>query len=410
MSEKSIEEPITMRMNLLDSVLVIVLAMGFGMETVWAADLPLEGTSPSTNTPIARHGAKHTGVGVASPNNLSKKAPPPVEAVAHADDEVVLIVNTNRVTWKMLKFGVDMRFAKDAMKTGKMPPDQALAYRNNLFRTQVQMFANQYVALDEAVRLGLTLSTNDLAKVAAMAGKMSKATGLSESDLRAALPTPDFLVREAERMALIAKLDRAEVLDKIAITSNQVAAALEELKKDADACAKRKTEVRKRMEGILRQVKDGGDFAALAKVNSEAVGAGEGGAFGTYTQDEMEEPPLRAAAFALKPGDTSGLVRTQDGYCILKALAATPATFDEDGKLTKPATVQLAWIFLSAQDPVPIPKIEEIESNLRMGAYRQGKTDLTAKLKAAAHIQCPLFPDIDFLAAPKRDAKASVGR
>lgn len=399
-----------MRMTFFDSAFVTVLVIGLGVETAaTAASLPETASTP-TNSSIARHGAKHAGDGLASTNSLSRKTLPPVEAVAHADDEVVLIVNTNRITWKMLKFGVDMRYAKDLAKMGKLPPEQAQVYRDSLFRTQAQMFVNQYVALDEAVRLGLTLSTNELSKVAAMAGRMAKATGLSEGDLRAAMPTRDFLVREAERMALVSKLDRSEVLDKIAITSNLVAAAQEELKREADAGVKRNAEVRKRLEGILRQVKAGGDFAALAKANSEAAGAEEGGAFGTFTQDEMEEPPLRAAAFALKAGETSGLVRTQDGYCILKALAATPAIFDDEGKLTKPATVQLAWIFLSAEDPKPIPKTEEIESNLRMGAYRQGKMAMYARLKAAARIQCPLFPDIDFLAAPKQTPKTGSGR
>lgn len=398
-----------MRRMLIDSKRAVVLAIGLGMATV-AAATPPDGVFASTNSSGVRSGVNHARGGGESTNRLARKGRPPVEAVAHADDEVALIVNTNRITWKMLKFGVDMRYAKDLAKMGKMPPDQAQAYRDSLFRTQAQMFVNQYVALDEALRLGLTLSTNELAKVAAMAGRMAKATGLSEGDLRATLPTPDFLVREAERMALVAKLDRSEVLDKIVITSNQVAAAQEELKREADACVKRNAEVRKRLEGILRQVKAGGDFAALAKANSEAAGAEEGGAFGTFTQDEMEEPPLRAAAFALKAGETSGLVRTQDGYCILKALAATPAIFDDEGKLTKSATVQLAWIFLSAEDPKPIPKTEEIESNLRMGAYRQGKMAMYAKLKAAARIQCPLFPDIDFLAAPKQTPKTGSGR
>lgn len=69
---------------------------------------------------------------------------------------------------------------------------------------------------------------------------------------------------------------------------------------------------------VLQQLKDGGDFAALAKEHSDDVAtAPNGGDLGEFGHGIMV-PEFEAAAFALKPGETSELVKTQYGYHIIR--------------------------------------------------------------------------------------------
>jgi peptidyl-prolyl cis-trans isomerase D len=80
----------------------------------------------------------------------------------------------------------------------------------------------------------------------------------------------------------------------------------------ADAAAKAKAQ------GILDQLHKGGDFAKLAKENSDDPGSKEqGGELGELKRNQTV-PEFDAAAFSLPVGQISGLIHTKFGYHILQ--------------------------------------------------------------------------------------------
>lgn len=86
-------------------------------------------------------------------------------------------------------------------------------------------------------------------------------------------------------------------------------------------------------EKILQQVlKNPSEFASLAKLNSQDPGsAANGGSLGFFGRGMMVKP-FEDAAFRLKPGEISGLVKSDFGYHIIKLIAVKPAKllpFDE---------------------------------------------------------------------------------
>jgi peptidyl-prolyl cis-trans isomerase C len=92
--------------------------------------------------------------------------------------------------------------------------------------------------------------------------------------------------------------------------------------KDADAATKAKA--RAKAEQILKDVKAGKDFAALAKQNSQDPGsAANGGDLGFFQQGQMVGP-FNDAAFSLKAGAVSDIVETEFGYHIIKVLEKQP--------------------------------------------------------------------------------------
>ncbi len=92
-----------------------------------------------------------------------------------------------------------------------------------------------------------------------------------------------------------------------------------------------KAEARARAEQVLQQVRDGGDFAALAAEHSEGPTAEKGGDLGFFVRGQMVGP-FDEVAFTLEPGASSDLVETEFGFHIIRVeekRAAVEQTFDE---------------------------------------------------------------------------------
>ena len=116
----------------------------------------------------------------------------------------------------------------------------------------------------------------------------------------------------------------------------------------ADDAAKQKA--RTEAEGLLKQVRAGGDFEALAKKHSKDPGSAvKGGDLGFFPRGRMV-PAFDAAVFALKPGEVSELVETPFGFHIIKLeehRAGGPRPFDTvreqiERELTTERSLELA--------------------------------------------------------------------
>ncbi len=78
-----------------------------------------------------------------------------------------------------------------------------------------------------------------------------------------------------------------------------------------------KAEAKAKIQGLLEQIKDGADFAELAKANSDCPSAAQGGDLNFFSRGNMV-PPFEKAAFELEVGKVSDIVETQFGYHIIK--------------------------------------------------------------------------------------------
>ncbi|OGL39569.1 MAG: hypothetical protein A3C43_10775 [Candidatus Schekmanbacteria bacterium RIFCSPHIGHO2_02_FULL_38_11] len=90
--------------------------------------------------------------------------------------------------------------------------------------------------------------------------------------------------------------------------------------------------VRKKAEKVLKEARNGKDFTALAQLNSdEPMATVSGGELGYFSKGRMV-PEFEKAAFSLKKGEISDLVKTNFGYHIIKVEdileAGTPRPFE----------------------------------------------------------------------------------
>lgn len=82
---------------------------------------------------------------------------------------------------------------------------------------------------------------------------------------------------------------------------------------------------------IKKQLKEGADFAELAKQSSDCPSKERGGDLGFFPKGQMVKP-FDEAVFKLKPGEVSDIVETEFGYHLIKLeekKAAKTVSFDE---------------------------------------------------------------------------------
>jgi len=119
--------------------------------------------------------------------------------------------------------------------------------------------------------------------------------------------------REEIRFQLLALAIFERVTSSIPTTAEQVHARhiLVETEEEAQA--------------ILTRLQAGEDFAALAREQSQDENTKEaGGDLGFFPRGQLISPEVEEAAFALPPGQVSGVVRSQFGYHVVQVLEKVP--------------------------------------------------------------------------------------
>lgn len=152
------------------------------------------------------------------------------------------------------------------------------------------------------VRASIARATRDILVRAYIDGEMAKA---AES-------LPDLTGLAKERYMV----NRASYVIPEAIRVAHILFSVNE--EDAE---KRDDVVKAKATQTLEALRKGADFSALAREQSEDPGSKfSGGELPGWSEKGKFVPPFEAAAYALKPGELSELVRSRYGYHIIKLL------------------------------------------------------------------------------------------
>jgi peptidyl-prolyl cis-trans isomerase C len=111
-------------------------------------------------------------------------------------------------------------------------------------------------------------------------------------------------------------------------------------------------------QGIVKQLAGGGDFAAIAKAESDDTGTGaNGGALPPFGRGQMV-PEFEQAVFSQPVGKISDPVKTKFGYHIIKVEERTSKSFEEAKpdveKQLKPQLLREAMDRLEKQTPITL--------------------------------------------------------
>ena len=112
---------------------------------------------------------------------------------------------------------------------------------------------------------------------------------------------------------------------------------------------------------VLNRIREGGDFAGLAKIYSEGPNAQDGGMMGFVKKGDLL-PAIEKVVFSMKPGEVSGIIQTGMGYHIFRV---------EEKKM--PEVMSLHQVRREVEDAVyrekSREKIKGWVENLKKNAY-----------------------------------------
>jgi len=155
---------------------------------------------------------------------------------------------------------------------------------------------------------------------------------LSEADVRSqigkGLAIQTFIGKEFEEKASVSGKEAKAYYDNHPESfkqPEQVHAKHILIKVAPEADESQKSAAHKKIEAIQEKLKKGEDFATLAREVSEGPSSVKGGDLGYFGRGQMVKP-FQDAAFALAPGEVSGIVETRFGYHLIKVIEKKPET------------------------------------------------------------------------------------
>ncbi|QFK71517.1 foldase [Pradoshia sp. D12] len=168
-----------------------------------------------------------------------------------------------------------------------------------------------------------------------------------EDALKSALEASSLTLDDLkEDIAVNIKIEKL-MQEDIEITEDEVKAYYEENKANYDQSEQVEVshilvEDEDKAKELLKKIKDGEDFAELAKENStDTASAENGGELGYISEGEMVEE-FEKAAFALEVDEVSDVVKSEYGYHIIKATGhkeAKESTYEESKEDAKEAAL-----------------------------------------------------------------------
>lgn len=240
---------------------------------------------------------------------------------------------------------VDGRFRRDVYfrflrAQGLTPAEFEAAQRDALLVQKMQGLITRSIRADEGLARDLYAFSNEKVNLAFLRVKASdeaKEVSLDEAEVkdyfekhresfrepqRAAIEYLSYAEKDFESTVTVSEEDIAAEYDTYKQTRytkpEEVHARHILLRVPPDADAAKEDESRARTAAILERLKNGEDFAAVAKaVSEDPSNKDRGGDLGFFTRGQMEES-FETAAFSLKDGEISDLVRTRYGFHILR--------------------------------------------------------------------------------------------
>ena len=248
----------------------------------------------------------------------------------------VALVNGVKISSKEYEREVDLQL-QQASQQGRQIPDAMLPkikadILNNLIDRELlyQESQKKNIAVNAEELNNQIKTIKDRFPSQAEFEKIIAEMGVSEAEIRSQIER-NLAIRQLIDTQVINKIQVSEADTKAYYDENpnlfkkpeQVKASHILIKVESDATDLQKSQARIEIAKVQQKLKDGQDFAALAREHSQGPSNEKGGDLGYFGRGQMVKP-FEDAAFALKPGQVSEIVETRFGYHLIKVTNKEP--------------------------------------------------------------------------------------
>lgn len=251
-------------------------------------------------------------------------------------EENAAMVNGVPISMEQYNKELNIQLDRVARQGQKLSDDQIATLKNNILESLIE----REVLYQQSQKIGIQVTDPMVDEQLTAIKKRFP----NEDEYRNALTkmnlSEDEVKAQIKRGLAIRELINQQITSKVVVTDEeskayydgnpqlfkepeQIKASHILIKVDAKADEATKVEARKKIEDIQQKLKDGGDFAELAKEYSEGPSGPKGGDLGYFRRGQMVKP-FEDAALALKPNEVSDIVETRFGYHLIKVYENKP--------------------------------------------------------------------------------------
>jgi peptidyl-prolyl cis-trans isomerase SurA len=302
-------------------------------------------------------------------------------AVVSADtvvEEIIARVNNQIITRTQYQREQE-QLRKEIVDQDPAHADQAIAQgQKDILRGLI----DRQLLLDKGKQLSITADTDLIKRLDEMRKQMklasiddlekaAEAQGVSFEDfkqnMRTEIITQQVIQREVGGHLNVTKEEEQRFYDqhksdmerKEQVRLSEILVSTEQAADDQQKIAAAQAKA----DDLLKQIRAGGSFEDIAKKNSDGATAAQGGDLGEPFERGKLAKQLEDMTFALKKGEVSDVIRTKQGFVILK---------------------------VTQHQPAGIPQLSEIENRLQEAVYMQklqpALRDYLKKLREEAFI------------------------
>ncbi len=204
-----------------------------------------------------------------------------------------------------------------------------------LYRNTLQPLIDVQLQIERARKLNLRVSDEDIAYQMA---RLKEENRISNEELQQLLQSRGLTMESYEeqirRSVLVSKVVNAEVRSRLVIMETELADAYRQQKERYRVAGEltvshilflvsdptdtaQEERARQKVQDVLQQLRNGGNFETLAAQHSEGPSADHGGLLGPFRTGDLV-PGFEEAVASLQPGEISDLVRTRVGWHIIR--------------------------------------------------------------------------------------------
>lgn len=248
-------------------------------------------------------------------------------------DKVVAIVNDEVITLSELQQEGKPLIQRMREELQKQDPEDQLQITERqildaliLRRLQIQEAAKQHIVVDQDQ---VTAAIEQIKKQNGITSDVAFAQALKHQNL-----TPEDLKTKVWEQLVVEALLVRNVRNSVVVSEEEVTQYYQEhadqfrqpasvrirhilLRLPENPSPENLAQARARAASLLGQLRNGAEFATMAREHSDGAAATEGGDLGVMRKGELH-PALESVAFSLKPGSISDVIETDAGLNIIK--------------------------------------------------------------------------------------------